>query len=386
MVGTAAMEAQEGGARCTVARATMYTMLGLTSVAHFLTREMGPQLIPFICAEFGYNDQQRGTLLAAYFPGYVIGQLPAAMLADRIGGKRVLGLSMWGTVAMMLLTGPSSASITTAFAVTTALGFCGGPLYPVHGIVKRDWMPTTLGAERAMVLRCTNYGMQIGRFLTSILTPFISSRWGWRAAPLAYAAITALIAVPWELWASSTPQGWRGWPKMGMTERRLLNCEVVAAKEKEIAQQKQASPGRPFPWRLLITPQALAPIAMHTADNMCTYCFAYWAPTYFQQVFKVSPTATGAYLAFTHLFSLAGGFVAPAIEVPVPLIQTPVTLLIHGRCRWRYSSLGIRYSLSDDVSVPRAPSFRPVPWRCLGWSARRCLGQSLSQRITSSNA
>ena len=45
------------------------------------------------------------------------------------------------------------------------------------------------------------------------------------------------------------------------------------------------------------------------------YTFSYWAPTYFQQVFEISPTATGAYLASTHLFSVAGGFVAPVIEV-----------------------------------------------------------------------
>ena len=48
-----------------------------------------------------------------------------------------------------------------------------------------------------MVLRCTNWGMQVGRFLTSILTPLIASRFGWKAAPLAYAAIAAAIALPW---------------------------------------------------------------------------------------------------------------------------------------------------------------------------------------------
>ena len=43
------------------------------------------------------------------------------------------------------------------------------------------------------------------------------------------------------------------------------------------------------------------------------------------EVFKVSPTATGAYLASTHLFSVAGGFVAPAIEVA--LLKAGVTAL-----------------------------------------------------------
>jgi MFS family permease len=292
---------------CTVARASMYTMLGLTSTVHFLTREMGPQLIPFICSEFNFSAQQRGLLLGAYFPGYVCGQLPAAMLADRIGGKRVMSLSMWGTVAMMLLTAPTSSSISAAFAVSAMLGFCGGPLYPVHGILKRDWMPMSLGAERAVVLRVTNWGMQTGRFLTSFLTPLLATRWGWRAAPLLYAALTGLVTIPWEAWASSTPKRWNGWPQMNAIERQLLTAEMRP--------QCSVLKTRAFPWRLLMSVPAVAPIVMHTADNMGTYCFAYWAPTYFQQVLGVSPTMTGAYLASSHLFSVFGGVVAPAIEV-----------------------------------------------------------------------
>ena len=56
---------------------------------------------------------------------------------------------------MMLLTGPTASSIPAAFVITTVLGFAGGPLYPVHGILKRDWMPQSLGSERAMALRAT---------------------------------------------------------------------------------------------------------------------------------------------------------------------------------------------------------------------------------------
>ena len=176
-------------------------------------------------------------------------------------------------------------------------------------------MPQTLGAERAMVLRCTNWGMQVGRFLTSILTPLIASRWGWRAAPLAYAVITAAITLPWEAWASDTPSSWKGWPRMGSTERAMLTASDPSGGTTEEGDVKDER--RPFPWRLLASKPAIAPILMHTADNMGTYTFSYWTPTYFQQVFKTSPTATGAYLASTHLFSVAGGFVAPLIEVAI---------------------------------------------------------------------
>ena len=134
-------------------------------------------------------------------------------------------------------------------------------------------MPQSLGAERAMVLRCTNWGMQVGRFFTSIFTPLIASIWGWRAAPLAYAVVTAAFTLPWEAWASDTPAKWKGWPRMGDAERAMLTEGDASAPSSASVAEAEAEAeveARPFPWRLIISKPAIAPILMHTADNMGT--------------------------------------------------------------------------------------------------------------------
>lgn len=207
-------------------------------------------------------------------------------------------------------------------------------------------MPQTLGAERAMVLRCTNWGMQVGRFLTSILTPLIASNWGWRAAPVVYAVFTAAITLPWEAWASDTPGTWKGWPRMGAAERALLTeTEPIGD---DTTQPNPNDKARPIPWRLLVSKPAIAPILMHTADNMGTYTFSYWTPTYFQQVFKASPTTTGAYLASTHLFSVAGGFVAPLLEVAILNAGLDPLKVVRRRCRHSLHNI-----CNDKCSIAR---------------------------------
>lgn len=36
--------------------------------------------------------------------------------------------------------------------------------------------------------------------------------------------------------------------------------------------------------RFLLAPASLAPVILHTADNLTSYCLVYWAPTYMMDV------------------------------------------------------------------------------------------------------
>jgi Na+/melibiose symporter-like transporter len=55
-------------------------------------------------AEFEWEKQIQSTLLASFFYGYIITQIPGGWLADRYGGKRVFGVAMAIACACTLLT------------------------------------------------------------------------------------------------------------------------------------------------------------------------------------------------------------------------------------------------------------------------------------------
>ena len=106
-----------------VSRFIMYFFFFGTCTVHFLTREMAPMLVPMICSEFGYSAQQRGLLLGSYFPGYIVGQIPAAMLAGKIGGRTVLSLTNVATVILAALTPfAAKAGVRPLALLTTILG------------------------------------------------------------------------------------------------------------------------------------------------------------------------------------------------------------------------------------------------------------------------
>lgn len=53
---------------------------------------------------YDWDERLQGIILSAFYFGYVITQVPGGYLADKFGGKHVLGLGVLFTCALSLLT------------------------------------------------------------------------------------------------------------------------------------------------------------------------------------------------------------------------------------------------------------------------------------------
>lgn len=53
--------------------------------------------------EFDWSEKTQGLVLGAFFWGYVVLQLPGGQMADRFGGKWLLGTSILGTAILTIL-------------------------------------------------------------------------------------------------------------------------------------------------------------------------------------------------------------------------------------------------------------------------------------------
>ena len=60
--------------------------------------------IPSEDGPFDWDREQQGTILGAFFWGYVITQIPGGVLAERFGGKLVFGLGILVTSVFTILT------------------------------------------------------------------------------------------------------------------------------------------------------------------------------------------------------------------------------------------------------------------------------------------
>ncbi|MFH1619208.1 MAG: MFS transporter [bacterium] len=77
---------------------TFWVML-IGYIGYYLVRGNLPVALPFLSQEFGYTNTQLGIILTFSELAYALGKFTTGPLADRIGGRRIFLLGMWGAIA-----------------------------------------------------------------------------------------------------------------------------------------------------------------------------------------------------------------------------------------------------------------------------------------------
>ena len=269
----------------------MYALTAGVTMMNFLLRNGIPNLVPFIVQEQGYSASEAALLLAGFFPGYMITQVPGGWASQRFGAKLVNSLNIGGQALFLaLLPVAARFGVRSLAVVLTCLGMCQGPLVPAQAVVQRHWMPA--GPERAWVSRLTQVGQRIGKIVTTVSTPWLASTRGWRSVPYVYAACTGGFWLAWCAFAANTPRDWSGWPHMNEAEIKLLEDGTAAgAKKKQPATPASAPAGKgerggrssgsgsTTAWWKVGAANSI--ILMHIAANATEYTLTQWAPTFF---------------------------------------------------------------------------------------------------------
>ena len=91
---------------------------------------------------FGWSQTQKGLVLAAFFVGYLLFMFVAGLLANRFGGKRVVGYSVLAWSIFTLLT-PAAATLSFAVLVAGRIGMGVGEagMFPATYELFDRWVP-----------------------------------------------------------------------------------------------------------------------------------------------------------------------------------------------------------------------------------------------------
>src|SRR5262249_47466233 len=113
---------------------------------------------PLLMKEFGWNETTIGLLQSLFFWGFTLTHLPGGWLADRVGGRRVLGL---GTLGWTLATAatPFAGGFGALAAARVALGLGEGVNMPSISSLVARWFPVT---ERTRATVVNIAGIHVG--------------------------------------------------------------------------------------------------------------------------------------------------------------------------------------------------------------------------------
>ncbi|MFB6169494.1 MAG: MFS transporter [Haloferacaceae archaeon] len=160
--------------------------VGLISLSHgvneFYTIVL-PPVLPLLVTDFGITYAQAGLLLTVFFLMYSVFQLPAGLVADRFGKKRVLVLGLAGMAASLVLAG--AAGSYEALLVAQALAGISGSTYHPTGMSLVSDLES--GETEGKAMGVFGFGGMLGVATAPLAVGGVAALLGWRAALVAAA-------------------------------------------------------------------------------------------------------------------------------------------------------------------------------------------------------
>ena len=247
---------------------------------------------------FGWSQTEKGFVLAAFFVGYLSFMFVAGLLANRFGGKRVLGYSVLAWSIITLLT-PSAAtwSIAVLIAARIGLGVSEAGTYPAIFELFGRWVP---GAERTRSVALMNSGVSVGTLLGLMGSGWLVQRYGWAAPFYVFGLIGLVWLVPWFLRVENDPSTDR---RLSAEERTLL----YAAQPTDHVLKRMSLR------RLLLRAPVLGIVAGHVAFTWNLYVLVSWLPSYFRDVQGLSIARSGLFSAAPWLTMFVVGNLAGSV-------------------------------------------------------------------------
>ena len=252
-------------------------------------------LLPFIRNEFSLDYTQSGLVISAFTVAYGIGQIPAGWLADRIGPRILIVVSICGVALAGVLVGLSQTHVMLAVFLAM-MGLLGGGYHPsspplILASVEKKNQGRALGIH--------SVGGGASHFLAPLLAAVLVTFLSWRGTFIALAIPALIFGIIFYVFL-----------------RRLATRSKAGAKLISGDSQALTEPGR--------VRRLTSVIVMSTATQGLTFSVVAFIPLYLVDHFGFGAEAAAALLAVIFSAGLwagpLGGYLSDRLgKVPVLL-------------------------------------------------------------------
>src|SRR6056300_46424 len=151
-------------------------------------------IIPMVEA-YDWSPTDQGAVMSAFFVGYVVLQLPAGWLSDRVGGKWVLGVGVLLWSLFTMLTPPAAtAGIAILIICRFFMGVFESVTWPAVYTLFACWVPLS---QRGFSLGLLNSAIAGGTVIAMLATPWLIEQWSWQVAFYVYGVLGLLWSAVW---------------------------------------------------------------------------------------------------------------------------------------------------------------------------------------------
>ncbi len=226
----------------------------------------------------GWDVETQTMVMSSFFVGYLAMQIGGGRLADRFGGKIVLGLGVLIWSAFTFVT-PIAAMATLPLLILARVGMGLGEAvtFPAIYSMYSRWVPQT---ERSRAVALANSGIPSGTVFATIMTPIIAVQLGWQWAFYFFGMIGVVWWLVWHFAIAKSPAEQKG---ITTEELAVISAGTIASDAKEAAPWKKILSNRPV-WAIIIA---------HFCNNWSLYVLLSWMPTFINKGLGVEYSKVG---------------------------------------------------------------------------------------------
>jgi MFS transporter, ACS family, solute carrier family 17 (sodium-dependent inorganic phosphate cotransporter), other len=270
--------------------------------------------------QLGWSETVKGLVLSSFFIGYMLFQIPSGYLANRYGGKLVLGFAVAWWSVFTFITPLAALSLPLLIAARIGMGLGEAAMFPGAYSLFGRWVPPV---ERSRAVALLLSGVPVGTVFALLTSGWIVARFGWPSVFYIFGASGAVWVI---IWISRTYNDPADHPRMSVAERTLLLtmraqetaqeaadstaaktvdtkiCDTEALNTKstdtKTADTKTPDTKSSVPWKKLLGSSAVwALIVNHFCSNWGLYMLLAWLPSYFRKALGFSIEYAGLYAA-----------------------------------------------------------------------------------------
>ena len=267
-------------------------MLFAATSINYVDRQIIGVLKPTLQLEFGWSEASYGDVVFWFQAAYAVGYLGFGRVIDKIGARLgyAAAVSLWTAahIAHALV-----SSVGGLIAVRFALGLGESGNFPAGLKAIAEWFPKQ---ERALATGIFVAGTNVGAIITPLIVPFITYRWGWRAAFIVTGSFSLIWLVLW----------------LKIYRRPQEHSKVSAGELAFINSDSSANPDAPrgvtnMTWRTLMrVPETWAYALARFLIDPVWWMFLFWLPDFFAKRYNLDLEHFGPPLVVVYLVSDVG--------------------------------------------------------------------------------
>tara|TARA_B100000963_G_scaffold167517_1_gene145533 strand:- start:2073 stop:3347 length:1275 start_codon:yes stop_codon:yes gene_type:complete len=215
--------------------------------------------------QFGWSEFQAGIILSSFYFGYMFTLIIGGYLADKYGGKKVLGygLLIWSFFTIIT---PFFAysGLWWLILIRILMGLGEGITFPSWHAIYARWIPFN---ERTRAVAFTNSGIAAGTLFGYLVAALIIAKYSWEWVFYLFGILGIFWYFFWNESVTSFPENNKN---LSAQELKLI---------KNQAPSKESAPSIPF-FKLIQNMPFVAIVVATFCNNWSLYTFLSYLPKY----------------------------------------------------------------------------------------------------------